>query len=302
MSHEQSQARETLHDRIKLSTTASSPYSVLVSAASAILQSDPFPHLVIDNALEPALYERLTTHFPDIEAINRTNRPLKSNHPYMLSATEVLSGEGFSPDWKSFFEYHVSQSFWREALSFIKPSLLKIHPELERQAGRPLEEFRINVRQREGGIAGEIALDCQFALNTPVTKASTVRTPHLDRPNKLFNAMLYCRIPEDDTPGGDLVFYRCLKRVVYSNGSAVMPTRIIAAKEIAYRSNRLVLFINSPWSVHGVSPRPITPHCRRYINILCEYREPLFFVPNHWSSVINPKRAWDALRRRSKAG
>ena len=57
-----------------------------------------------------------------------------------------------------------------------------------------------------------------------------------------------------------------------------MPNRVIAEKRIAYRANRLVLFLNSPWSVHGVDPRPPTPHVRRYINFLCEFREPLFEI------------------------
>jgi hypothetical protein len=111
-----------------------------------------------------------------------------------------------------------------------------------------------------------------------------VRSPHLDRPNKLFNALLYCRVPGDETPGGELILYRRRGPLVYSRGSAIMPTRIVEAKRVAYRANRLVLFLSSPWSVHGVAPRGCTSYLRRYLNFMCEYRDPLFEVqqlPRH---------------------
>jgi hypothetical protein len=253
--------------------------SILARTGGATLETDPFPHLLIDDALEPALYERLVAQFPTIEILQGKPKPIRNNHLYLRSAVEVIGNPNFSADWQTFFSHHVSAEFWREALVLFKKELQATHRDVEERAGRAVENFRVTMRRREDPYEEEIALDCQFAINSPVVKASTVRTPHLDRPNKLFNALLYCRTPEDDTPGGELILYRCLAPVVHSIGSEVMPTRIVAAKRIPYRANRLVLFLNSPASVHGVAPRPVTPHCRRYINILCEYRERLFEIP-----------------------
>ena len=39
---------------------------------------------------------------------------------------------------------------------------------------------------------------------------------------------------------------------------------------IPYRRNRLVVLVNTPASLHGVSPRGVTSVPRRYINILGE--------------------------------
>ena len=45
---------------------------------------------------------------------------------------------------------------------------------------------------------------------------------------------------------------------------------------VKYRANTLVLFITSLNSVHGVTKRLPTKHVRRYVNMLAEFREPLF--------------------------
>lgn len=253
--------------------------SVLARAASLTLETDPFPHLLIDNALDPDIYASLAAQFPGPEIINRKGGPVRNNHLYLMSAPAVETDPRITAQWKEFFRYHVSIQFWRDALPLVKSQLLTINPDLEQIAGRCLEDFRAVVREKKHAVFDEeIFLDCQFGTNSPVTKPSSVRSPHLDHPTKLFNALLYCRAPQDDTPGGELILYRRIAPLVYTEGSSIMPTRIVEAKRIAYRANRLVLFLNSPWSVHGVGPRPKTPHARRYINFLCEFRQPLFEI------------------------
>jgi hypothetical protein len=252
--------------------------SVLGRAGSLTLETDPFPHLVIDDALDAETYAALAAKFPSVDLVNRRGRRVKNNHLYLLSACDVISNEQIAPEWREFFRYHVSVKFWRDALPLVKSHLLTINPGLEKLAGRPLEDFRVVIREKDAEFGEEISLECQFGVNSPVIRKSSVRSPHLDHPTKLFNALLYCRAPDDDTPGGDLVLYRRTGPLVYSKGSSIMPTRVVAGKRIAYRANRLVLFLNSSWSVHGVTPRPQTPHVRRYINFLCEFRQPLFEI------------------------
>jgi hypothetical protein len=250
---------------------------ILARAGSATFETDPFPHIVIDDALDPALYEVLAAQFPPIDVVERRGRRIENNHLYLLSAAQALTHPKIAPEWKEFMRHHVSQEFWREALELLKPHLLAVHPGLEQLAGKPLEAFRVGMREKKHlAIDGDVSLDCQFGVNSPVLRESTVRSPHLDHPKKLFNALLYCRAPDDDTPGGDLILYRQTAPLAYAEGSSIMPTRVVEARRVAYRANRLVLFVTAPWSVHGVEPRPRTPHIRRYINFPCEFREPLF--------------------------
>jgi len=276
--------------------------NVLARAAAAEWELDPFPHLLIDDALDADVYANLAAQFPSLDIVNRRGRPLKNNRQYLLSARQVETHPQISEDWKAFFRFHVSAEFWRCALPLIRTQMLAIHPNLERIAGRPLEEFRVVAREdREATIDEEISLDCQFGANSPVTRASTVRSPHLDRPSKLFNALLYCRAPDDDTPGGDLVLYRPIAPLLYSDGSGILPTRVAPVKRIAYRANRLVLFLNSSRAVHGVTPRPETRHIRRYINFPCEFREILFDIERAPALTRVYENALAAIRSRADA-
>jgi hypothetical protein len=276
--------------------------NVLSRAADAKFELDPFPHVLIDDALDADVYANLAAQFPSLDVVNRRGKHIKNNHLYLLSARDVEANPDISDDWKAFFRFHVSADFWRSALPLIRTQLLAIHPTLERTAGRPLEDFRVVVRDHDATFDEEISLDCQFGTNSPVTRASSVRSPHLDRPSKLFNALLYCRAPEDDTPGGELVLYRPIAPLLYADGSSILPTRVEAVKRIAYRANRLVLFLNSPRAVHGVTPRPKTSHVRRYVNFLCEFRENLFDVQRAPRLTRAYESALAALRPRADAG
>src|SRR5262249_21943764 len=161
---------------------------------------------------------------------NRRDVRAKNNHLYLLSARDVAQSDAISADWKAFFQYHASAAFWRSALSLLRAPLLAINPRLEELAGRTLEEFRATVRDHNATFAEEISLDCQFGTNSPVWRASSVRSPHLDRPSKLFNALLYCRADDDDTPGGELVLYRTIAPVRYAQGSSVLASGIVPVK------------------------------------------------------------------------
>ena len=275
--------------------------NVLSRAAEAKFELDPFPHILIDDALDADVYANLAAQFPPLDVVNRRGGRAKNNHLYLLSARDVDAHPQISADWKAFFRFHVSGEFWRSALPLIRNPLLAIHPTLEQIAGRPLEDFRVMVRDHDATFDEEISLDCQFGTNSPVTRASSVRSPHLDRPSKLFNALLYCRAPDDDTPGGELVLYRPIAPLLYSDGSSILPTRVVPVKRIAYRANRLVLFLNSPRAVHGVTPRPKTPHVRRYVNFLCEFRENLFDVERAPALTRVYENALAAIRGRVDA-
>ena len=54
----------------------------------------------------------------------------------------------------------------------------------------------------------------------------------------------------------------------------------IIVEEIEYKQNRLVMFLNSPYSIHGVSKRSKTTYYRKYINIIGEFNFELFNYRN----------------------
>ena len=121
------------------------------------------------------------------------------------------------------------------------------------------------------GFAGEaeVRLDCQFVMNTPVTKKSTVKTPHIDLCDKIFSALFYMRDPRDDSTGGDLDIYDWRREPRFIK-HRTLNRDVELVKTVTYQANSYLCFVNSAQAVHGVSPRDLTQVPRRYINFIAE--------------------------------
>ena len=74
--------------------------SVLARAGSLTLDTDPFPHLLIDDALDADTYEAMAAQFPSLDVVNRRGRPVKNNHLYLLSAEDVLKDSRIALPWQ----------------------------------------------------------------------------------------------------------------------------------------------------------------------------------------------------------
>ena len=65
------------------------------------------------------------------------------------------------------------------------------------------------------------------------------------------------------------------------SSSSIPKDKIIyLIEEIEYKKNRLVMFLNSPYSIHGVTKRSKTNYYRKYINIIGEFNFELFNYRN----------------------
>lgn len=177
--------------------------------------------------------------------------------------------------WSDFLAYHSSQAFFDEFCDRWAADIARCHPTLEAAYGKRLHEFDIGVREA-GKTADpanqdhDLVLDCQGAVNSPVTEVSSVRGPHLDSSRKLFSALLYFRHPDDDSTGGDLEFYRLKEGRAPDEWSAIDAALVERTHVVPYRANTLVMFINSPGALHGVSRRSVTAMPRRYVDFLGE--------------------------------
>lgn len=282
------------------------PLSILSRAARADWVCEPYPHLVIEHALAPEIYQRLEREFPAPNIIldGRADTDRWFDYP----ASKVVRDPRISPLWREFFGFHTSHAFFEDLLEIAAPQLLRITPDLEARAGRALADFR--VAMRPGGRGDPLApgadasMECQFYLN--YTRAPrTVRGPHVDRPSELFAALLYFRSEDDDATGSDLEI--CALRSPQPSTSRVaeistLPAEIDAArvrtvKTIRYAPNTLVLFLNSAHSIHAVTPRSATPIARRHINFCCDLRFDLFDLKLPWAlnakqSLTNWPLAW----------
>ena len=243
------------------------------SAADFALE--PFPHLLIEPAVPWDDYQQLENAFPPLEVVTE-GRAGRNNTAYVLSANHVPPS--VLPFMRAFVASTAGERCMREFLRLVAPHVRRAFPDFESRLGKTIEHATIGPRRASATC--DIGVDVQIAVNTPVTQVSRVRGVHVDNPGKLFNALLYMRPESDSSSGGDLVLYRFTGRPRFQ-GVAVDDAWVEPVGTIPYRRNRLLLFVNTPLSLHGVSPRGITSVPRRYINILAEARVPLFDLSSY---------------------
>lgn len=243
---------------------------LLTRATRADVRTEPFPHLVLRDAVEPALYRRLEATFPPLEQI--AGGAAGSNRRVDRKAGELLGDPAIAPVWRELTAAHLAPRFFGRFADLFYPHLLALHGDLLGRAGTVP---RIGVRYLDSHPSCDILLDFMIAANTPVSgESSSVRGAHVDLPNKLFTALFYMRDENDDSTGGDLELYRLRadaprryreRQPADTRAESQVPDRWVeCVATVPYAANTLVVFVNGPHAFHGVSPRSVTPYPRRF--------------------------------------
>lgn len=254
--------------------------SILQNARPEDLRLEPFPHIVIDNALNQELYRQLESEYP-FESKIEGYSGYANNTRYQISAVDGLRGGRLSPLWKEFVSYHVSKEFLAEVKNIFTPAIAKYYPQLSVNGD-------VGVRFRDA--KADVWMDCQPGMNSPVTEVTSVKGPHLDNAHELYAALLYFRHPEDKSQGGDLELYKYRGNDYRLYGQRFVESKYIekVGDPVSYAPNRLVLFLNTIDSVHAVTPRQMTNYTRRLVNFVGEVdKNPLFNIP--WENPFSAK-------------
>ena len=234
----------------------------------------PYPYLIIDNALPTKYYEELNQAFPAYDKIIKSDvinsGKYKENFAYRYNASKSLIDREIPNIWKEFISFHTSFKFVEDFYSIFNSSINKFYPG---SRGKLPNENNTGIR-----FAGNhyFNLDCQFVINTPTKGKTSVIEPHLDNPKEFYAALLYMRDPNDDSIGGNLTTYSFKDKPSFYGKSRVRKETVNLVEEIEYKENRLVMFLNTPNSIHGVSKRSKTDYYRKYINIIGEFNFELF--------------------------
>lgn len=245
-------------------------YSILQNVDKAVIKADPFPHVVIDDALPADVFERLSASYPDPTKM-AFDRRTKSNQRYNLlsrwGATEFPFDEA-SEDWRKFVEANESTDFVKAAYALFPD----FTDDAEGATKIKLGPYgpRLAEKIKTADLVGfeEVKPRVTVAANTPVRKVSSVRGPHTDNLRKAYVGLLYFRLPADDSTGGDLELFRWKDNQAKSHWPvAVDRNDVERVDTFEYRPNRLIFFLTTDRALHGVSPRSITPHWRRLVVI-----------------------------------
>ncbi len=260
--------------------------SLLSHAQKIDVSSDPFPHIIITDPLEEEICLQLLSEYPDVNTITKEEN-YSSNKRFSYSASEVFGNDNISPLWKQFVQVHTSNAFLSEVVGLFEEHIRLMYPCFEKEI-RELNNLTSGVRKVDNFPDVDVLLDAQICVNTPVAGTpSSVRTAHVDKPNKLFAGLYYLRSLEDTSTGGDLEIYKFKDKPNHFRGEYIRDKYVEVVKTVKYQRNVLILFINSIYSVHGVTVRSKTNTPRYFFNLLGEVKQPLFDL-----SQYQEKKAW----------
>lgn len=225
------------------------------------VQADPYPHVVIEDALPWDLYEQLEREWPEQQLL--ATQPHDNGICYRLKADSMLRPGLVSEAWRKFTEYHTSVKFYNEVKNVFKDYITDL----------PNVENSLSPRGWDKG-NDMIGTDCQTVMHSPIDFSS--RTPHIDNPREIYAGLLYMPYPKDDSTGGEFQIHRAvgeIKRVNKNGGREVeVKNQGSIVKSVPYKRNTFVIFCNnSSASVHSVSKRENATLHRRSVNVIAEY-------------------------------
>ena len=230
------------------------------------VETNPYPHVLIEEALPWDLYEELENSFPEKQVLS--TEALDNGRTHRVKSNVILN-PNFQPNiWRKFCEYHTSAEWFNEVNELFKDYMPK-------QLHKTFTEKDLGAR----GWADEnknIWTDCQLVIHNPVQDRTT-RTPHIDNPMEMWAGLLYMPCKEDTSTGGEFQLYSVknnIRRVNMTNGREVYKEDLgEAVKTVPYKRNTFIMFANySPNTVHGVTLRVNPTTIRRSVNIIGEFK------------------------------
>ncbi len=240
-------------------------YSLLQKYKKKNFFTDPFPHLIIENALPDNLYNDLSQKVPNnfIENIDTNN----------LRGNVFLNQINDNPEhelWTNFLKYHQSEEFFNEVFNIFRNDIEKIHVGISKK----VEKIKkISIFENENSSNKDtLNLNSYYCYNTPVKNTSSVRGIHLDFYNKLHIGLFYLRSKNDNTVGGNLALHKWRenynltkkKQILFTEKFKQLDLHTSKIKEIPYQKNTFFLAINSIDALHSVTMREKTNQVRQF--------------------------------------
>ena len=249
--------------------------SVLQNTTRANINYSPFPHIVLKNCLPFDYYKKLEeSYIKDEHLLNDSGRVPRENIRMKFRFNEIASRKVTWPQsevWENFARYHTSENFFREIVKLFGPEFKTLCPHLESKLETSLEnvpvvphvpDVKFNYNESK-----KIFLDGDVGINTTSTITSSVRGDHVDGMQKLFGGLLYFRRMDDDTSGGDLDLSRWKYGQSYTinKSTELSEDQIEFVAKVKYEPNTAIFWVNSPGSIHGVTPRSPSKVSRRLV-------------------------------------
>jgi hypothetical protein len=257
--------------------------SVLGKAKISDVCWEPFPHIIVSDALPEDVYANLNANFPPEGVLGV--EPRLNNQRWDCDAHNVAENGSIPAIWKDMIAYHASGQFFQQIADLFFEAIHRRYP-LQFPSRDYMATMQAGVRRVDSFRTADVLMDAMISGNTPTCSATSVRTTHVDQGRKLYSGLFYMRRADDDSIGGDLTIsqlrpeYRdTRKRLKLFRKSYVDEKYVETVKTVRYSRNTLVLFINTLDSLHGVTVRQPTRHGRYFVNLVGEVNPRLYRVP-----------------------
>lgn len=217
-----------------------------LSAVKWNIAEDPFVYGYADDFLPTDLYESLKAEFPDFDSFDEFETLRKGKRRRRVEMNAELPS-GLSAAWRAFIEDLRSPDFLSDCRQWIEPWMSAARPSSSHPWWFKCLGGRPGLRQ------WDVDLECQFSTFS----SGNSLTPHTDSTDKVLAFILYFA-DHDWRPEwrGGTIIYRPVQTRHNANWSnrRLKPHQVTPECEITFRANRLVFFVKSSNSWHGVAP------------------------------------------------
>ncbi len=263
---------------------------------SSMVVHEPFPHVLVEGAIDPARCAELVRSFP---ALSQFGSALPDAKKVLRRSVHLTDLTGPLRD---LIARHVRPEAFAALARVFGEAIRREYPWFEDRFAR-LEALRVGQRHAEDQGACDVLLDAQLAVLAPVERGTVgERGPHVKGPNKILEGLLFLPAEDDNTPGGELELYEAIAghRPRFGARNQTSPRGLRIARSVAYRAGTLAVWLNTARSITRIAPRPASHWPVRFVNLPVQLPEPLFELPQQPSPLWKRLRGW--LARGSGAG
>ena len=224
--------------------------------AEATVREHPYPHWILEPALDPEHYAKLRAEWPPENVFLKGRRPAGATK-LPIPAEHLVIDSRVSPRWRDFVLRHRDPEFVKHVLQHFRPWILRLHPKLEEEFGA-MTQWRIGARYRDTFQNQDVLIDSQLAIFTPAQGLPQAdRGPHVKLRNKLLTGYRFFPTEGESSQGGDWDFCSIPGNKPPRHGMnlTVDPAKIRKEDTIPYRANTFGIALNTPNGVQGFHAR-----------------------------------------------
>jgi hypothetical protein len=227
----------------------------MLDFSKAEFDYEPYPIGLVKNVLEPALYGRLCTSYPPIDAFE-----FKPELGNKYSLSEVNNASNYwrfiesNSDWKQLYEFVKSNDFVPSVVSFLKNCHIDLGLVKYKTASKT------NVSSRASSLSRLLRIEelsARFEFSMMDADGGHI-LPHTDAPQKLITlvlSMMQAGEWNSAWGGGTDVVLPRNRKLIFNQINKQLPfSEVEVLKAFAFEPNQCLIFIKTFNSWHSVSP------------------------------------------------